>query len=374
MNEKDLREIRRRIRPDRSNIPAVVGCFVNANKTVIARFNQSLPLGESAAAEKLLSIMKKVLSGSLGTNLCDMEFSTNQVLSGEAYKLLSELRASKLKDAELLDKFYEGVIESVSFEDNFVILLAHDTYDVISRRSDGTDGESVSVFPYILCAVCPVKNIDEGICFKESDKLFHAISASAVVKNPELGFMFPAFSDRSADIYHALYYTRSIADNHPEFIEKIFALEPPMPPKAQGESFSDCLAGALGEECSLEVIRSVHSQISEAIEAHKASGDADALTLSDVQLRGMLEYAGIAEDSVEKFSSEIADKFGNNAEITPKNIVNTKKYELKTPDVVVKVNPEKRELVTTQTIGGTQYILIRATEGVEVNGINIKIN
>ncbi len=374
MNEKDLGEIRRRIRPERHSIPAVVGCLVNSNKTIIAKFNQSITLGESATSEKLLAIMKKVLSGALGTNLLELEFSTSQVLSGEEHKLISELRSTKLKDSELLDKFYARVIESVSLEDNYVILLASDTYDIITKRSDGTDGESVSVFPYILCAVCPMKNVDEGICFKESDNLFHAISASSVVSKPELGFMFPAFSDRAADIYHTLYYTKSIADIHQDFIERIFALSAPMPPRAQGESFSDCLAGALGEDCSLEVIRSMHSQVSEMLEAHKASGEPEAPTLTESDLKSMLECSGVGEEQAEKFCAELSEKFGKNAEIAPKNIVNTKRFELKTPDVVVKVNPEKRELVTTQTIGGVDYILIRATEGVEVNGINIKIN
>lgn len=373
MNEKELREIKRRIRPDRHNIPAITGCFVNENKTIITKFNQSISLGESETADKLLAIMKKVLTGSIGTNLINIEFSTKQVLEGEEHKLLTDLKQSRLKDSDALDRFYQRVIETVNLESNYVILLASDVYDVITHRKDGEEGESTSVFSYIVCAVCPVKNVDEGICFRESDNLFHAISSTAVLSRPELGFMFPAFTDRATDIYHALYFTRSIENNHPEFIERIFAGEPPMPPKAQKEAFGDCLAGALLEECDFDVIRSVHSQISDMVEAHKLAKEEEPLTLSASSLKNVLECCGIGEDKIEKFREEFDEGFGKNAEVSPKNVVNVKKFELKTPDVTIKVNPERRDLVSTQVIGGVEYILVRATEGVEVNGISVKI-
>ena len=374
MNEKELREIKRRIRPDRNNIPAITGCFVNENKTIITKFNQSMTLGESETCEKLLSIMKKVLSGSIGTNLINIEFSTKQVLESEEHKLLSDLRASHLKDADVLDKFYERVINAVNLESNYLILLANDVYDVVTRHKDGEEGESTSVFSYVVCAICPVKNVDEGICFRESDNLFHAISSTAVLSRPELGFMFPAFTDRATDIYHALYYTKSIENNHPAFIEGIFAAEPPMPPKAQKATFSDCLAGALREECDFEVIRSVHAQISDMVEAHKLAKEEEPLTLSASTLKNVLECCGVDEERVEKFREEFDEGFGKNAEVSPKNVVNVKQFELKTPDVTIKVNPDRRDLVSTQVIGGVEYILVRATEGVEVNGIAVKIN
>ena len=69
MNEKELREIKRRFRPDRSNIPNIVGCFINSSGQIISRFNQSILLTENDESEELLAVMKKTLSGSLGTNL-----------------------------------------------------------------------------------------------------------------------------------------------------------------------------------------------------------------------------------------------------------------------------------------------------------------
>ena len=136
MIERELREIKRRFRPERSNIPRIVGCFVNGNGQIVSKITQTLALGDSLVTEMLLKVMKKTLSGGLGTTLTNVSFSTKQVAESEEHKLLMALRSSELKDAELLDRFYGKIIECTKFEGNYVILLANDVYDVPHRSSD----------------------------------------------------------------------------------------------------------------------------------------------------------------------------------------------------------------------------------------------
>lgn len=374
MTEKELREIKRRFRPEKNNIPKIVGCFVNSNKEIIARISQFIGTSDSVVSEKLLGIMKKTLSGTLGTNLCDINFTTKQVSESEEHKLLMTLRASELKDTDALESFYKKVIESVKFDGNYVILLANDIYDVFEKKNDGEETESSERFSYIICAVCPIKNAPEALTFKEADSLFHTVSASALLCSPEFGFMFPAFDDRKTNIYSALFYTRSLSESHSEFTENVFGKEAPMPPAVQKATFNECLAETLAEECSFEVIRSVHTQISEMVESHKEAKIPEPLVITKATVKTVLENCGIAEEKVEKIGEALDESFGTNAELSPKNIVNVKKFELETPDVTIKVNPERSELVSTQIINGVEYILIRATEGVLVNGINIKKN
>lgn len=372
MTEKELREIKRRFRPEKNNIPKIVGCFVNSNKEIIARISQFIGTTDSVVSEKLLGVMKKTLSGTLGTNLCDINFSTKQVAESEQHKLLMTLRSSELKDNDALESFYKSVIESVKLDSNYVILLANDIYDVFEKQNEGEEAESSERFSYIICAVCPIKNAPEALTFKEADSLFHTVSASALLCSPEFGFMFPAFDDRKTNIYSALFYTRSLSESHSEFTENVFGKEAPMPPTVQKATFNECLSETLAEECSFEVIRSVHTQISEMVESHKESKNPEPLVISKATVKSVLENCGIAEEKVEKIGEALDESFGTNAELSPKNIVNVKKFELETPDVTIKVNPERSELVSTQIINGVEYILIRATEGVLVNGINIK--
>jgi len=374
MTEKELREIKRRFRPEKNNIPKIVGCFVNSNKEIIARISQFLGTADSVVTEKLLGVMKKALSGTLGANLCNISFTTNQVAESEQHKLLMTLRASELKDADALESFYKEVIESVKLDGNYVILLANDIYDVFEKRNDGEEIESSERFSYIICAVCPIKSAPETLTFKEADSLFHTLNASSLLTSPEIGFMFPAFDDRKTNIYSALYYTRSLSENHPEFTDSVFGKEAPLPPVVQKEKFNECLAETLDDECSFGVIRSVHTQISEMVEAHKESKNPEPLVISKATVKTVLENCGIDAKKIEKIGVSLDESFGVNAELSPKNIVSVNKFELVTPDVTIKVNPERSELVSTQVINGVEYILIRATEGVLVNGINIKKN
>lgn len=374
MTEKELREIKRRFRPEKSNIPKIVGCFVNTNGQIISKISQSIAMSDSVVSEKLLGVMKKTLSGSLGTNLTDICFSTKQVLESEEHKLLTTLVKTRLEDSDALENFYAKVAESVKFESNYVILLANDIYDVFSHSTDGEESGSSEQFSYVICAVCPVKSMPEALSFKESDSLFHALSASALLASPEIGFMFPCFDDRKTNIYNALYYTRSIAESYGDFTEKIFASEPPMPPKMQRESFNSCISSVLSEECSYEVIRSVHSEISEMIEAHKESRDPEPLRITKATVKTVLAGCGIADEKLDKLDERFDESFGKNAELAPKNILSVGKFELETPDVKIKIDPAHRDLVSTQVINNVKYVMIRVDGAVEVNGININID
>ena len=374
MNEKELREIKRRFRPERSNIPNIVGCFVNENKQIVSKITQSIAQSESIVAEKLLSVMKKTLTGALGTNLNDIPFSTKQVLESPEHKLLTALVKSSLSDAALLDSFYRKVIDSVELESNYVILLAKDTYDVPTFSKDGESSDSGEVFSYIVAAVCPVKSMPEALSFRESDSLFHTVTASALLSRVELGFMFPTFEDRKTNIYNALYYTRSLSESYPAFVENIFASAPPMPQKAQRTAFCDCLTEALSEECSFEVVKAVHKEIGNIVLANKEAKDEEPITVSRATVKEVLSGCGIAEEKIERVGEAFDESFGKNAYLSPKNVIETKKFELSMPEVKIKVSPEYSSLVSTQIINNEKYILIKVTGDVEVNGINIALD
>ncbi len=373
MNEKELREIRRRFRPDKTNILSIKGCIVNGEGTIIARLNQSMANCTVEESEKLLAIMKKSLSGGLGTNLLDLEFTAQHGLEGDKHQLLMALRNSALKDEGALETFYQRVIASVHMDGNYAILLAFDQYDVFSYTSDGQKEDSTTVFPYMVCAVCPVKPLNAGLYFRDYDSTFRAIDQNTVLAPPEMGFMFPTFDDRAANIYNVLYYTRDLTDVHGEFIDTMFGVELPMSSADQKQNFDHCLKDTLDDACDFQVIRSVHGQIAELMEEHKAAKKDEPLKLTKHALTSMLEYCGVEGERVERFAGQFEEQFGKNAEIAPKNIMDVKKFNLETPDVTIKVNPDRTDLVSTQVINGVKYILIRAAEGVEVNGVNIVI-
>ena len=375
MNEKEIREIRRRFRADKSMIGNVYGCYVNEDRKVVATFEEFLSSMPQEESERFLFLLKKSLSGSLGKNLVNIEFSAKQVMDGDEHKLLSMLRQTGLKDFDILQIFYERVIETLKIESNYLILLTHDVYSVPYRAKDGEIQSDASdeEFSYIVCSICPVKQTPAELSYRMAENRFHTTSQGYVVSAPELGFLFPAFDDRAANIYGALYYTKNAADNHQEFIDTIFRVEPPMPAAAQKETFQTILTEALKEDCSLTVVQAVHEHLSELIDRHKENKEPEQLLLSQREIAAVLQECGVSTEHVETFATAFDAHFGADAQLSPANVIDKKQFVIRTPDVVIKVDPERSDLIETRVIDGSRYILIPADAGVEVNGVNVRI-
>ena len=376
MNEKEIGEIRRHLRRDRSNMTAIYGCYVNGQKEIITEFHQSLGIMPENESEKYFALLKRTLSGTLGKNLVDITFKTSQVAGSPEHQLLMDLRKCHLKDDELRLQFYQKIIASVSMEDNYLILLGAETYDVPFKSKDDSfqKDQSEETYNFMVCAICPVKQTKPNLHYVPEEKLFHDGAMAQMVSAPVLGFLFPAFDHRSTNIYNALMYSKDTKDDHETFVQSIFNTPVPKAAAEQKASFEALLGTALGEECSMEVVQTVHDEICQRIEMHKEAKVADPLMISKEEVKSVLTQCGVSQEHVAKFSVDYDEAFGFEADLHPKNIIDNKKFEIKTPDVSIKVAPDRSDLIETRVIGGVKYILICADENVEVNGVSIHIN
>ena len=373
MNEKEIGEIRRHLRRDRSNMTAIYGCFVNDNKEIIAEYRASTGIMSENEADKYFAILRKALSGSVGKNLIDLTFKTSQVAGSPEHELLMKLRETKLQDEELRMTLYKKIIDNLVLEGNYLILLGCDSYDVpFKSKDDSLQNDSADeTFTYLLCAVCPVKQTKPNLHYVPEEKTFHDGAMNQPVSAPELGFLFPAFDNRSTNIYNALYYTHNTKENQDALIEAVFNTPIPKPAAEQKKCFEALLATALGEECSMDVVQTVHEQLCERMELHKESKVPDPLLIDKGVLTDVLASCGVSEESVAKFSIQYDEAFGFEAELHPKNIIDSKHFEIHTPDIAIKIDPTRTDLVETRVIGGVKYIMINADEDVEVNGVSI---
>ena len=374
MNEKEVAEIRRRFNPQKTNIIGVHGCYVNENREIVAEFNQPLAALTQDETESMLALLKKLLSGGLDRNLIDIEFSNEQVLGGEEHKRLLKLRDSALCDEPELKALFSDIIETVRVEGAYLILAAADNYDVFTYREDGKkDEDSTELFKYFLCGVFPVKMTKPQLSFAAFDNTFKNIVANSVITAPLLGFMFPAFDDRAANIYNALFYTKDSAANNSEIIDRLFKAEPPMPAAEQRETFNSLLNGVTNDENNLEIIKNIQDEIGGMITEHKESREREPLAVSRDDICDILRSADMSDEKIETFKAGFDESFGEKARLNPQNLVETKRLELTGADISIKKNPERSELVETRVIDGVKYILIRADEEIEVNGVPINI-
>lgn len=376
MNQKEVGELRRRLRPGKNNFSHVYGCYVSPLKEIIAEVDQPLSLLNEDDVESCLALLRKALSGGLGRNLVDVAFSTRQVAESEELKRLLALRDAKLKDAAARREFYETVIQSLELgEDSYLILLAQESYDVPfrTRNDEVLDDSSDTVYSYLLCAVCPMREGKPGLGYVPNENALHVKTAGRLASPPEVGFLWPAFDDRAPNLYNALYYVRKPELLHGEFISGVFGTEPPLSAPEQREAFETALTDALGAECSMELVQAVHEQLRERIELHKESKDPEPLTVTARDVGGMLRECGIEEERVSAFQDYCGQRLGQEAAVDPANLIDSRRFQIKAGEITITVKPELSGQVESRVLEGRTYLLIPAGDGVEVNGLPVEL-
>lgn len=374
MNLKEVSELRRRFRAEKNAISRVYGCYVNGNREIVSYLDASLGLMPEEEMELYLSRLKKSLTGSLGKNLLDIVFTTQQVMESDEHRLLSDLRNSQLQNADARDSFYQAVIDALDLGENgYLILLASDVYDVPRRGRDGESrlDESETAFSYMICAICPVKDAGYVLRYFHDANEFHGGALGQMVDNTYLGFLFPAFDDRAANIYNALYYARKPGDLHQEFIDAVFNTGPLMSADEQREAFHDALEESLAEECRYDLLQTVHEQLLERMAEHKEEQIPEPLTMSPRELCDILENGGASSERLEAFERSCGERFGENAVLSPENLIDSKRFEIITPEARVTVNPSCSYVVEYRIIDGRKYLLIPADHDVTVNGMPV---
>ncbi len=377
MNKKEVSEIKKRLAPEKDSISRIYGCYVNASREIVTTLDLSVGLMEQEEAELYFKLLKKTLSGSLGKNLLDIEFSTAQVENSDEHRLLQGLRSCRLNDEGLRSALYNRIIESLNFgDDSYVILLASDSYDIPFKGSDDEvfDEGGSEVFDYILCCICPVKDAKSALRYFADEHSFRSASTGHILSSPEIGFLFPAFDDRSTNIYNALYYSRDLVDIHEDFITGVFRTEKiPMASASQKQVFSDVLAESLGADCSLDTVKALHGEIRERMLVHKESHDPEMPEISVNDMDDVLEASGISSEKILAFHEACSQSFSEQEAFNPENLMEANKFMMSTPQVKITIDPDYIDHIKAEIVDGRPCIVIPVEDGVSVNGIDINI-
>lgn len=374
MINSEILEIRKQLKHENCSITKISGCYVDGEKTIKTKFTESFLCMPEEETFKYFEIFKKTLSGSLGRNLINMEFPTESEFNGGTQEFLLKLRDSELKDEALLDEFYDKIINFYDYTGNYLILIVYAAYDVPGKTSDRLilDDASEEVYRYILCAICPVKLSKPGLCYNTESNQIEKLEQDWVVGMPENGFLFPAFNERSTDIHSMLYYAKEPDELHGDFVNQMFGCQAPTPAGDQKEIFQTLIKDTLGEECEYELVKNIHEKINEVLEEHKQKESGEPLALDKAEVKNIFADSGVADEKLQDFDKKYEMTAGDETVLLAENVINTRVFEVKTPDIVIKVNPERAELVKTQIVDGRKCLVIEITDQVEVNGITVK--
>ena len=420
MTKQEISEIKKLLTPKNCSITRICGCYVDGEKNKKALFGQAFLALPEEEMFKYFEILRKALSGTLGKNLLNLEFP----LSGEwiedaaadtadareagdapdreapgagndpgsapmpapgsaagsgpavdalnAHGLLLKLRDSKLKDDALLEEYFDRIIENYEFVGNYLILLVHDVYDVPGRTSDGLDMEDASdeIYEYILACICPVELSKPGLSYNPEENAFQNRVRDWVVGLPDTGFLFPAFNDRGADIHSLLYYSKNPEELQEGFVDRLLGCPLPLSAGDQKETFQTLIEDTLGEDCSIEMVKDIHERFTEL--AQENTEAPEPVVLDKTQVKTILADSGVANEKLSEFDRHYDETAGESTSLLMNNIMETRSFEVKTPDVVIKVKPDRTNLIETRQIDGRECLVIALDGGIVVNGITVR--
>ena len=371
MNKKEILEIRRQFTPENCAITRICGCYVDHEKEKKSELKKAFLSLPEEEAFKYFDIFRHTLSGTLGKNMINMEFPLEQELSGGTQEFLLKLRDSRLEDDLLVEEFYDKVIESYDYPENYYIILIHAVYDVPGKASDGEEmfDASDTVYEHLMCSICPVNLSKAGLSYNAHTNNIEDRIRDWVVDMPVKGFLFPAFTDRASNVHQVLYYSKKPEELSPDFISNVLGSEIPLSAGDQKTSFQAIVSDTLGTSCDYETIRNIHDNLNEMLEEAKEAPE--PLELSRPDIKRLLERSGASEEQMSAFDREFEDVMGEQKTVLASNIASTRTFQIETPDVIVKVNPERSDLVETREINGRRCLVIAIDDHLEVNGIEI---
>lgn len=409
MDKKGVAELKRRFTKENCTFTRLCGCYVDAGKNKVVDLSETFLNLEDEEFYKYLEIAKKTLSGTIGNNLLELNFPLEEAAGGRQQFLLG-LRESKLKNPELLERFYDMVIESYDYAGNYLILLFHDAYDVMTKTTDNNAlDESEEVFEYLLCAICPVQLSKPGLGYREDENRIGPRIRDWVVSVPDSGFLFPAFTDRSTDIHSLMFYTKDTKAPHAEFMELGLGCGARRTATEQKMTFHSIVKQAYGDdvEKSGEVLMEIQQNLNDLVE-EKAELEEDPVILTPELLTNVMEESGVAPEKAEKIGKTCAEEFAEEAPLA-ENVVDSKALAaneqiqkekelvaqvevlqqqlkekqieeeadevVKTYDVVLRVKPEKVSQIKSEVINGQKCLVIPMAEDehANVNGVNTTV-
>ena len=372
MNKKEVLEIRKQFSPENCTITRICGCYVDHEKQKILELKKAFLSMPEDEAFKYFDIFKKTLSGTIGKNLINMEFPLDQEKPGGTQDFLLKLRESRLEDEMLVEEFYDKVIENYFYGENYYIILIHAVYDIPGVSTDGSEmfDASDNVYDYILCCICPVKLSKPGLSYNAEKNSIEDRVRDWIVEMPEKGFLFPMFNDRNSDIHGTLYYSKKAEDLQPDFIDGVLGCPLPLTADLQKESFQTIIADTLGDDCDYEVMKNIHENLTEMMEETKDSPD--PLELGKADVKHLLTRSGVPEEKMETFDKDYEETVGERASLLASNIASVRNFSIQTPDIEIKVSPDRTDLIETRIIDGRQCLVITVNDHIEVNGINAR--
>ncbi|MFC4713699.1 DUF4317 domain-containing protein [Planococcus dechangensis] len=390
MNKKDIAEIRKsfKLETDLLKITEIYNVYIKQESSeIFHEESRSFTMLDREQQELFLANFKKVLGGKLDQKLFEVKFQRPEEGQEDhtQHLLYGGLHADDAaKWQEDMQKMALKMVEDKQYDKDMVITFIRGTYfKTTKRQPDETEvnmRDEVYTTPFILCSMNQTELPKSSLVFDFIEKEFKSnMMADPVIKlaSPIGGFLFPSFTDNSADVNHILYSAGKANKPDFQFIENVLNGDEIMTAEEDKAVFEEIVKSIIGEEVNSKTLANVYDEINSLLEvADDDENDEDSTpTLDTKEVERVLKASGIKDVSTEKveraFQNVVEDKA---YEMKASHIIpsyTSKSIKINTKVAEIKIGPQDLRYVKEVNYNGKRCILIEVEEDTIIEGFKL---
>ncbi|MET3698851.1 uncharacterized protein DUF4317 [Bacillus oleivorans] len=383
MNKKDVANIRKQFKLDNDlmNISDIFNVYIRKESSeIFHQESQLFGMLDREQQELFLSNFKKVLTGQMDSKLFELKFQQREAEDHGQSILLQGLQSSEIEDwKEQMLRIIEKMFKDVQYKYDVVVTFIRGNYfkPTKNRNEEAEESERDEVYQhsFILCSINKTEEPQKTLLFDYVEKVFkYNIVVDSIINltSPVGGFLFPCFTENSADVNHILYSVGKPNKPDSHFIEEVLNGEMIMTAQEDKEVFEEIVREVAGDQLDASTLANVYEEINRVMDENEEE-DPPKLDYKDVER--VLKISGVEDVSTEKvekaFQKVIDDE---KYEIKANNIVpnfKSKSIKIDTKVAKISISPQDLRYVKQVNYNGKRCLLIEIDEDAVIEGFKM---
>lgn len=357
MIKKEVLEIKKQLTPVNCCLTRISGCYVNAEKEIVNIVSKNFLSMDEEETFKFFELFRRCFSGSIGKNLLNMEYAK----PSEKQEMLLKLRESRLSDQNMIREFCEDIISHHDTSNPFYIAIVHGTYDIPGKTSDNMELEDASdeVYEHLIGMICPVSLDKPSLIYNTEKQDVEDKIRNWVIGKPDIGFLFPSFTDRTSCANELLYYTRKSDDIQENFIEEVFGVSHMASAEAQKTAFENAVKDA---GISFDHAKNLKTDLEEMVV------EKESVVLNDPEINTLCKKHGMDPATIQE-----SLKCQGITSLLAENLFQKNNTRISTDSIEVKIPTEKLDYIEIKEVDGVKCLVIKPDGFLHLDGIPVQM-
>ncbi|MDG5789717.1 DUF4317 domain-containing protein [Evansella sp. AB-P1] len=382
MNKKDIAHIRRQFKVgnDLLKISDIFNVYIMKESSDIYHYqSQPFDMLDQDQQELFMNNFKKVLAGQLDEKLFELKFRRESENNSQLILHQGLLSSDVDNWKEQMLRIVEKMLKNQQYEMDIVITFIRGEYfKPMKRRSEESEEnerDAVYSHSFILSSINKTQEPKKELLFDYVEKEFKynfVVDPIINLSAPIAGFLFPCFTDNSADVNHILYSAGKAHEPDHQFIDEVLNSEETMTAKDDKIIFEEIVKDVTEDQLSTTTLSNVYEEINRVVEENEED-DTPKLDYRDVER--VLKVSGIEGIDTEKVETAFQKVIDDEKyEIKASSIVpkyTSKSIKIETKVAKISISPQDLRFVRQINFTGKRYLMIEVEEDTVIDGFTM---